>query len=246
MRTFSICILALLLEAAVFASSSDHPAKGDPRVSSTVGGHPPQPPGDCPSACPCCAGCDPISGCRKSFLPHGDTYLKLRKIIGCDTLPVGTTTLCTINKCEPDCLCREKVLNGIQQLLFEGGGGGGHDGNGSKASPSPALNDTTALRPWKGPSKPFYCPKTCPCCDGCRHLPSCDKKLLPDNDRFLDLRNSVGCDTLPITTELCPVDACHSECLCRGEVLKEAKKALFGTMGDNNFESDEAPQRVEL
>ena len=54
--------------------------------------------------------------------------------------------------------------------------------------------------------------------------------MLPDpgRDGFLDLRDAVGCDTLPITTVLCPVGECGPECLCRERVEREARKALFG------------------
>ena len=71
----------------------------------------------CPPSCRCCDWCDHRSSDCPNF--KADSYLAVRLAVGCESLP-ATTPLCPVGKCRGDCLCREVLLDQLDNILFKG------------------------------------------------------------------------------------------------------------------------------
>lgn len=90
------------------------------------------------------------------------------------------------------------------------------------------------------------CPEACPCCPWCEPLGQCKPRLW-NPPKYNNVRNLVGCDSLPEDTPVCPVGKCSDNCLCRETLMKQLEGYLLNTPeSDPGFVDDEPEEEPEL
>jgi len=196
----------------------------------------------CPESCPCCEGCESLPDFCD--VPIRTTYNTVRNLVGCESLPLDTP-LCSVGECDKQCLCREVLFREVRVALLSDddhyrstdqgprqqhevthpdNNNNNHQFNQDHSSLSPGLKLEQSfpfrLQPW------YLMKPPCPCwCIGC---PWCDSTgYLIRPGIFRSVRSAVGCDSVPATTDLCPIGRCRDGCVCRERLLKDLEGALF-------------------